>query len=186
MEISGLGGSMPAMRLANVVRVKPSLREVMPAERDVLERLLGEYLFEFDGTTEPYPYLDLYWEEPERRPFLIEADRRSVGLCLIRERGDGWSIAEFWVQPNLRRFGVGRTAIEAVAERGRAAGAEYLEAQGSSAQPRGAAVLDCRRVPRGRGPRDKCHRHSSFPLGLPARASLTLEPQNSHRDSELA
>jgi predicted acetyltransferase len=106
-----------------------NLREAMPEERDLLERLLGEYLFEFDGRTEPYPYLDLYWEEPERRPFLIEADGEPIGLCLIRDRDQGWSVAEFWVQPNQRRFGVGRTAVEAVADRGRAAGAEYLEAK---------------------------------------------------------
>ena len=101
----------------------------MPAERDLLGRMLADYLFEFDGRTEPYPYLDSYWEEPKRRPFLIEADGAPAGLCLIRDLGHGWSVAEFWVQPRLRRFGVGRTAVEAVAERGRAAGMEYLEAK---------------------------------------------------------
>jgi predicted acetyltransferase len=115
--------------LVIVVRVKSSLREATPGERALLARMLAEYLFEFDGRTEPYPYLDLYWEEPGRRPFLIEVDGEPVGLCLIRDRGHGWSVSEFWVQPRLRRFGVGRTAVEALAERGRAASAEYLEAK---------------------------------------------------------
>lgn len=114
---------------ANVARVKLDLREAMPEQRELLERLLGEYLFEFDGRTEPYPDLDLYWQEPGRRPFLIEVEGEPVGLCLVRDRDHGWSIAEFWVQPEQRRFGIGRRAVEAVAERGRAAGAEHLEAK---------------------------------------------------------
>jgi predicted acetyltransferase len=120
---------MPTMRLVNVVHVNLNLREALPGERTLLERMLAEYLFEFDGRTEPYPYLDLYWEQVGRRPFLIEADGEPVGLCLIRDRGHGWSVAEFWVQPSLRRLGVGRTAVEAVVERGKAAGAECLEAK---------------------------------------------------------
>jgi predicted acetyltransferase len=114
---------------ANLARVSPNLREALPEERDRLERMLAEYLFEFDGRSEPYPYLDLYWEEPERLPFLIEVDREVVGLCLVRRRDDGWSIAEFWVQPSKRRVGVGRLAVEAVAQLGRSAGARYLEAK---------------------------------------------------------
>lgn len=109
--------------------MKVNLREASLGERDRLERLLAEYLFEFDGRTEPYPYLDLYWEETERQPFLIEVDGAVAGLCLIRDRDGGWSIAEFWVRPDQRRSGVGRAALEAVAERGRAAGAGHLEAK---------------------------------------------------------
>ena len=109
--------------MAVTIRAAPS------SERDLLEHFLAEYLFEFDGRTEPYPYLDLYWKEPERQPFLIEVDGEVVGFCLIRRRNGGWSIAEFWVRPGQRRGGVGRAAVEAVAERGREDGAGYLEAK---------------------------------------------------------
>jgi len=106
-----------------------TLREAQLDDRPVLERLLADYLFEFDGRTEPYPYLDAYWEEPERRPFLIEADGEIVGLCLIRRRADGWGIAEFSVTPAQRRGGVGALAVEELATRARSEGATYLEAK---------------------------------------------------------
>jgi hypothetical protein len=38
--------------------VDVTLREAAPEERDELGRLLADYLFEFDGRTGPYPYLD--------------------------------------------------------------------------------------------------------------------------------
>lgn len=104
------------------------LRDAQRAERDQLEQLLAEYLLEFDGAREPYPYLDAYWEERERLPFLIEADGDLVGLCLIRRRDDHWGIAEFTVVPGERRRGVGRAAVDALAVRARSEGCAYLEA----------------------------------------------------------
>lgn len=105
-----------------------TLREAHLDDRHRLQSLLADYLFEFDGRTEPYPYLDAYWDEPERLPFLIDEARTVVGLCLIRRRDDGWSIAEFFVLADRRRRGVGRAAIEALAARARSGGAAYLEA----------------------------------------------------------
>lgn len=98
-------------------------------DRARVERLLADYLFEFDGRTEPYPYLNAYWQEPERVPFLIESDDEAAGVCLIRRRGDGWNIAEFSVIPSLRRAGVGRAAVEELAVRARSERADYLEAK---------------------------------------------------------
>lgn len=115
--------------LAIVVLVAVTLREAQPGDRGQLERLLADYLFEFDGRSEPYPYLDAYWEEPERLPFLIETDGEVVGLCLIRRRDGGWSIAEFSVVPNKRRGGVGGAVVEELAVRARSEGAAYLEAK---------------------------------------------------------
>jgi len=105
---------------------------VRPADfgdRELLRQLLFDYLFEFDGNTEPYPYFDAYWGEPERLPFVIEDDGGPAGLCFVRVRDGGWSIAEFYVVPSRRRTGVGRSAVEAVAERARSAGATHLEAK---------------------------------------------------------
>jgi predicted acetyltransferase len=106
-----------------------SIRRAPPADRELVRRLLADYLFEFDGRTEPYPYFDAYWSEPERLPFLIEADGVPAGLCLVRVRDECWSIAEFSVVPERRRAGVGRAAVAAIAEAARAAGAAYLEAK---------------------------------------------------------
>jgi len=105
------------------------LRPAEPGDRALLRQLLAAYLLEFDGRTEPYPYFDAYWSEPERLPFLIEADGELVGLCLIRIRDGGWDIAEFSIRPDHRRRGMGRAAVEAVAERARAAGAAHLQAK---------------------------------------------------------
>ena len=106
-----------------------TLRQAKPGDRELCRRLLAEYLFEFDARVEPYPYFDAYWTESERQPFLVEADGSVVGLCLVRIRDSGWSIAEFSVVPEQRRAGVGRAAVDALAERARAAGAAYLEAK---------------------------------------------------------
>lgn len=56
-----------------------------------------------------YPYLDEYWTEPERHPFVIEVDGRIAGLVLVRT-GPPRSIAEFLVLPRFRRAGVGTVA----------------------------------------------------------------------------
>jgi ribosomal protein S18 acetylase RimI-like enzyme len=104
-------------------------RPAEPGERALLRQQLAAYLLEFDGRTEPYPYFDAYWSEPERLPFLIEDGEQVVGLCLVRVRDGGWSIAEFYVVPDRRRGGVGRAAVEAVAGLARSAGAGHLEAK---------------------------------------------------------
>lgn len=108
---------------------RPRLRAAEPGDRETLRRLLADYLFEFDGRTEPYPYFDAYWSEPERLPLLIEADGELAGFCLIRVVDDGWSIAEFSVLPARRRTGVGRAAVNIIIERASAAAARYLEAK---------------------------------------------------------
>jgi len=109
--------------------VDVTLRRATLEERDEVGRLLADYLFEFDGRTDPYPYLDAYWQEPKRLPFLIETGGDSIGLCLIRVRDGGWEIAEFTVVAGRRRDGIGRAAVEALARLARAAGATHLLAK---------------------------------------------------------
>jgi ribosomal protein S18 acetylase RimI-like enzyme len=109
--------------------VPVAVRPAEPSDRELLRQLLFDYLLEFDGRTDSYPYFDAYWIEPERLPFLIEDGSDVVGLCLVRVRDDGWSIAEFYVIPDRRRRGVGRAAVEAVALLARNAGAAQLEAK---------------------------------------------------------
>jgi ribosomal protein S18 acetylase RimI-like enzyme len=105
------------------------LRAATTDDRGDVELLLAEYLFEFDGRTEPYPHIDAYWTEAERLPFLVDADGDPVGVCLIRVRDGGWSIVEFAISPPHRKAGVGRAAVDALADRARAAGAAHLEAK---------------------------------------------------------
>jgi ribosomal protein S18 acetylase RimI-like enzyme len=105
------------------------LREAGVEDREEVRRLLADYLYEFDGRTEPYPYFEAYWQEAERLPFLIESEGDVVGVCLVRVRGEGWDIAEFTVVPDHRRSGIGRGAVEALARLARLAGATHLVAK---------------------------------------------------------
>jgi ribosomal protein S18 acetylase RimI-like enzyme len=112
-----------------VTAARLRLRPADGADQELVKAMLADYLFEFDGRTEPYPYLTDYWRETERLPFLIERDSQPIGLCLVRVRNGGWEIAEFTVLQDYRRLGVGRAAVEALAARASDAGALYFQAK---------------------------------------------------------
>jgi predicted acetyltransferase len=87
-------------------------------DKAVLRNLLELYLHdfsEFDGGDVDahglygYRYLDHYWTEPDRRPFLVLVDGRYAGFALLRV-GDPHDVAEFFVLRKYRRCGVG-TAV---------------------------------------------------------------------------
>ena len=50
-----------------------------------------------------YPYLDAYWVENERFPYLLIADGQLAGFVLVRRDRDYWEMAEFYVKPEFRR-----------------------------------------------------------------------------------
>ncbi len=108
--------------------------EVTPAttfDRPILRNLMELYLYdfsEFDGAEigpfglYEYPYLDHYWTEPNRFPFLIRVDGQLAGFVLVTRYNyfteeynapDGsspWVIAEFFVMRKYRQQGVGEEA----------------------------------------------------------------------------
>lgn len=100
--------------------------ELNPAaleEKVLLERLMELYLYDFsefdrvdvdDQARYGYPFLDRYWDEAGRRPFLIRVDGVLAGFVLVFEFSllglAGHMIAEFFVMRKFRRMGVGRTA----------------------------------------------------------------------------
>ena len=106
-----------AVRLALApIRMKP-----------VLRHLLTQYLVEFaamEGSDikrdtnghVPYRYFDQYWSEPERFPFGIWVDDELCGFCLLRDSGEQWNIAEFFVAPVHRRKGIGAASVSALKE----------------------------------------------------------------------
>tara|TARA_Y100001934_G_scaffold260251_1_gene332323 strand:+ start:182 stop:724 length:543 start_codon:yes stop_codon:yes gene_type:complete len=102
-----------------------SVRSAKRSEKPILANLLNFYLHdfsEFDNVDiEPdgryaYPYLDHYWEDPNRFPFLFRVDGTLAGFALIRIQSDprtGESIigmTEFFVLRRFRRSGVGTAA----------------------------------------------------------------------------
>ncbi len=57
-----------------------------------------------------YKYLDHYWTEEGRRPFLITVDDKYAGFALIREHQDPdyFAIAEFFIMKKYRKRGIGK------------------------------------------------------------------------------
>jgi len=94
-------------------------------DRPILEHLMQLYLHDFseferadvnsEGLYE-YEYLDLYWEEDQRHPFLIYVDGCIAGFVLVNkvvylsENKGANAIAEFFVMRKYRRMGVGKSA----------------------------------------------------------------------------
>jgi predicted acetyltransferase len=59
-----------------------------------------------------YPYLDYYWVEPERYPFIVRVDRKLAGFVLVNQHthfpNSQYSVAEFFILRKYRRRGIGR------------------------------------------------------------------------------
>jgi predicted acetyltransferase len=109
-----------------------SIQLIEAAQSDVglLRPMLDRYLRELSGHREvpvgatdsaSYPYLDAYWSEPGRHAFLIRSGGRAVGFALIRDPASTGSsthhFAEFFIEPESRRLGIGRRAAAAIWQR---------------------------------------------------------------------
>ena len=99
--------------------------EVSPAtvvERPILRHLMELYQYdfsEFNGADigplglYDYPYLDHYWVEPERSPFLVRVDGNLAGFVLVARYNyltgvkDTWVMAEFFIMRKYRHQRVG-------------------------------------------------------------------------------
>jgi predicted acetyltransferase len=90
-------------------------------EKSFLRNLLELYRYElsgFDGRDVDihgiygYAYLDHYWTEPDRHPFLVRVNGKIAGFVLVRatvdQEGESISnIAEFFILKKYRRQGIG-------------------------------------------------------------------------------
>ena len=98
-------------------------------DSSTVARLMELYLYDFSELGGPaisangqygYPYLEAYWHEAGRYPFLIRVDGRLAGFALAVERGllvpgeVGREMTEFFVLRFYRRQGVGREAARQV------------------------------------------------------------------------
>lgn len=95
-------------------------------QRQVLSHLLQLCLHEFaffdrdsGGVDEdglyPYPYLDDYWVEAVRHPYIVRLDGLVAGFALVRS-GDPHQMAEFFILPKYRRAGVATDAARQLFE----------------------------------------------------------------------
>jgi len=104
------------------------LIEADESQSSVIWTLLQEYLRQLSAFTEmrtdkdgffPYPYLNLYWKESGRIPYLIEVDGSTAGFALIREvinrcTSPHMSVAEFYIIPSYQRKGVGEKVFSLI------------------------------------------------------------------------
>lgn len=100
------------------------LREAAAEEKETLRNLLEKYLYEFSEWIDQdvdgkglygYRYLDAYWTEDKRYPFLILADGHLAGFALVNcypivDTEADYTMAEFFVLRKYRKRGVGREA----------------------------------------------------------------------------
>jgi len=102
------------------------IKEASIEQKPVLERLYQLYLYDFsefegsdvnqDGLFE-YKYLDLYWTEANRFPFLIYVEDKIAGFVLIKSRAclqekrEIKEVGEFFVMRKYRRQGIGKMVV---------------------------------------------------------------------------
>ncbi len=106
-----------------------NISEATYQEKNILSNLMQIYLHELstisaleieDAGQFPYPYLDYYWSEEDRFPYLVRLDRDLAGFALLMigtyfqgqvdNVGCGMQVAEFFVVNGFRRQGVGTQA----------------------------------------------------------------------------
>ncbi len=88
-------------------------------EKEVIRSLLQPYLEELSqlpGENPPYKdssgmyhysYLNAYWQESDRFPYLIFVEEKPGGFALVSKHDNQWKMAEFYVRPEFRRQGIG-------------------------------------------------------------------------------
>jgi predicted acetyltransferase len=107
------------------VRLGPAPASLKPIFRTLLTQYLAE-LASIQGQTPPrdergqvpYRWFEVYWQdfEPERIPFGLWLADDLAGFCLLRDTGDHWQVAEFFVLPAYRRRGIGARAVALLKE----------------------------------------------------------------------
>jgi putative acetyltransferase len=82
--------------------------------RASVQTMLHEYLLELGASAE-YPYLERYWREDGRFPYLIRINSEIAGFALVRKKeGSVFEVAEFCVLAHFRHTGAGRAAATAI------------------------------------------------------------------------
>ena len=92
-------------------------------KKDEILKLLIKYSKELEQYQE-YPsgeiasnrYFNLYWTEKDRFPFVVYINEELIGFCLLRVEENYYSIAEFYIKPNFRQLGHGKTLLHSIIE----------------------------------------------------------------------
>jgi predicted acetyltransferase len=85
-------------------------------EKSILRNLFELYIYDYSEYMGwdldqhglfGYRYLDHYWTEPNRYPFLVRADDNLAGFALVSVVDDRTHMSEFFILRKYRRQGVG-------------------------------------------------------------------------------
>ena len=92
-------------------------------KNDAIFKLLITYSKELEqyqdnptGEIASNKYFDFYWIEADRFPFVGYINEELIGFCLLRVEENYYSIAEFYIKPNFRQLGHGKTMIHSIIE----------------------------------------------------------------------
>lgn len=100
--------------------------EAEKSDRKTLMNLLEKYLYEFSQWEKTdvnndglygYEYLDCYFEEENRYPYLIWVDDKLAGFVLVSnypevpEEGTDFCLSELFIMNKYRRKGYGKEAV---------------------------------------------------------------------------
>ena len=77
---------------------------------------LEQYLEHPTGETASNKYFDLYWTETGRFPFIAYINDELIGFCFLRIEESYYSIAEFYIKPNFRNLGYGKSMVNFIIE----------------------------------------------------------------------
>jgi predicted acetyltransferase len=101
------------------------IKKASISDKRTIHKLIQPYLDEVsqfpdddpDETDEQgiyhYPYLDKYWQEATRFPYLLFRETALAGFALVSYYDGCWNMSEIYVLPEFRKLGV---AFDCVAE----------------------------------------------------------------------
>jgi predicted acetyltransferase len=104
------------------IKIEPVKKD----EKEILRNLLEKYFYEFSQYEDNdvndiglygYSYLDNYWQEDNRFPYFIKADKKLAGFVLVNNYNEinvktDYAMAEFCVFYKYRRKGIGKYAAK--------------------------------------------------------------------------
>lgn len=107
--------------------------EILPSpveEKPLFRRMLELYAYDWSGFEDTdlnefgeygYDYLDVYWTESDRHPFIVRVDGKLAGFVFVNRirwvESSDHSLAEFFILRKYRRKGIGMHVALNVFER---------------------------------------------------------------------
>jgi predicted acetyltransferase len=115
------------------LNASPALKiDITPAkvtEKPILRQMMELYQYDFSefvgadlgpSGIYDYPYLDHYWVDPDRFPFLVRFSSNLAGFVLVSRFNyltglkDAWVVSEFFIMRKYRHQGLGEYAAQTI------------------------------------------------------------------------